>query len=147
MNSKKIKILITAVSLIVLVFALTQNSIVVKFNDEIKVMPSLDYFLMGAISFMGGGLLEEIIWLANPLSLYAIILLFKNNKNAEVLSCLALGLSVSFFFWKEILGSESGSMAQIISFELGYYLWVLSILILTVTIFIYFKKLKPVLQP
>lgn len=146
MNSKKTKILITVVSIIVLIFSLTQNAIKVNFNDEIKMMPSLDYFLMGAIAFLGGGLFEEIIWLANPLSLFAIILLFKNNKDAVLLSLLALGLSVSFFFWKEILGSESGSRAKIISFELGYYLWVLSIFILTISVFIYFKKSKTVLQ-
>ena len=146
MDSKRIKILIVVLSLGLLILSLTQHAIITNFNDEVKIGASIDYFLMGAISFLGGGLFEEIIWLANPLSLWAIILLFKNDRNAILLSFLALGLSVSFFFWTEILGSESGSMARIISFELGYYLWVSSILVLTIGIWFYFKTLKTVLE-
>jgi len=88
---------------------------------------------------LGGGMLEQIIWFANPLSLVSIYLLAVNKKSAIKFSLSALFLAVSFSTWKEILGAESGVTAKITSLEMGYFLWVLSILILTIGIFIYFK--------
>ena len=86
------------------------------------------------------GLLEQIIWMANPLSLFALVHFIKNNdKKAVISSFSACCLAISFSFWNEILGAESGAMATIISLELGYYLWVSSILVLTIGIFIYYR--------
>jgi hypothetical protein len=94
---------------------------------------------MGSTAFMGGGLFEQIIWLANALSLFAMVYLFKNNRRAILLRLTASFLAISFSFWREMLGAESGSMAKIVSLELGYYLWLSSILILTIGILIYYK--------
>jgi hypothetical protein len=138
MKSKTIKILIIVISLAAFVISLTKNAVTINYI-EIKAVPSLDYFLMGSIAFLGGGMLEQIIWLANPLSLISIYFLAKEKKGAKNLSLLALFLAVSFSSWKEILGAESGTLAEIISLETGYFLWVLSILILTIGIFIYFN--------
>ncbi len=147
MYLKHIKVITIVVSLLVLGISLTQNVLVFSFNNEIKTAASFDYFFMGAIALMGGGTLEQIIWLANPLSLIAIRHLVKNDGKAVWYSLIALSLAISFFFWNEILGSESGSMAKIISLEPGYYLWVLSILLLTIGIFINFRtSLKTILQ-
>ena len=139
MNSKEIKF--TTVGLCVLVFAisLTQNALIVNYNNEIRISSSFDFLFMGGIAFMGGGMLEEIIWLANPLCFFAIKFLIKDDKKAVLLSLTASALAISFSFWNEILGAESGTMAKIISFELGYYFWVSSILILTIGILINHK--------
>lgn len=147
MHSKPIKFLVISVSLLLLLISLTQDAVVVNYNDEIKTHDSLGYFLGGAVAFMGGGLFEEIIWLANPLSLLAIRHLIKNDKKAVSYSLIASGLAISFAFWKEVLGAESGAMAKIISFEPGYYLWLSSILVLTTGILIHYKmSLKENLQ-
>lgn len=138
MKLKAIKILIIIISLTVFFISLTKNAVTIN-CIEIETVPSLDYFLMGSTAFLGGGMLEQIIWFANPLSLISIYLLAINKKSAIKLSLSALFLAVSFSSWKEILGAESGSTAKIISLEMGYFLWVLSILILTIGIFIYFK--------
>ncbi|MEZ0184174.1 hypothetical protein AB9T89_18150 [Flavobacterium oncorhynchi] len=148
MDSKQIKFLTIGLSLLIFGISLTQNALVVNYNNEIRVSSSLDYLLMGAIAFLGGGLLEQIIWLANPLSFFAIRFLIKNDKRAILLSLIASGLAILFSFWTQILGAESGAMAKIVSFELGYYLWLASILILTIGILINHKVLlKTTRQP
>jgi len=78
----------------------------------------------------GGGLLEEVIWLADPFYYYLIYLLILGKNEAIkflVFSCL---LALGFRAWNEILVSESGRNAEIISFQLGYYLWLGSFIIL-----------------
>lgn len=139
MNSKTIKITTIVLSLTVLAISLTQNAVKIDYQG-VKLVGSLDYFLMGSTALLGGGLFEQIIWMANPISLYAIILLSKNNRLAIKYSRIAVVLALSFSTWDELLGAESGAMAKILSLELGYYLWVLSIVILTLGIHYYFKK-------
>lgn len=136
MSSKNIKIITIVLSLGIFILSLFQNAVITNFNNEVKTAASWEYLLMGAISFVGGGLLEEIIWLANPLCLLAIIFLINNKNTAIGLSLAALFLAASFASWNEILASESGSTAKIVSLELGYYLWVLSILILVIGILV-----------
>jgi hypothetical protein len=149
MNSKKIKILTITLSLIIFAISLTKNAVVtnhVKLNDiEMKTSSSLEFFISGSIAFLGGGLFEEIIWLANPLCLISIIMLVKDNQKSKKLSFIALLLAISFAFWKEILANEGGGKAQIISLETGYYLWVLSIIVLNIGINSYFNYKKEIL--
>ncbi|MFH7002880.1 hypothetical protein [Flavobacterium bizetiae] len=147
MESREIKFTTIGLSLLVFAISLTQNALVVNYNNEIKTASSLEYLFIGSIAFMGGGLLEEIIWLASPLCLLAIVLMIKDDKRAVLVSLIASALAISFSFWNEILGAESGTMAKIVSFELGYYLWLSSILILTIGILIHYKMtLKTTLQ-
>lgn len=126
-------------SLFVFGISLTQTSIIIDFR-EIVAIPSFNYFLMGSTAIIGGAILEWFVWLANPISLLTIILLAANNRLAIISSLIALFLSSSFRSWKEIIGAESGSMAKIISFELGYYLWLLSIVILSAGTILHFLK-------
>lgn len=147
MESREIKFTTIGLSLLVFAISLTQNALVVNYNNEIKTASSLEYLFIGSIAFMGGGLLEEIIWLASPLCLLAIVFMIKDDKRAVLVSLIASALAISFSFWNEILGAESGTMAKIVSFELGYYLWLASILILTIGILIHYKMtLKTTLQ-
>lgn len=138
MKLKIIKISTIILSSGIFFFSLSKNAVTIDYLG-IKTIPSLDYFFMGSIAFVGGGVLEEIIWLANPLSVISIFLLLMDKKSSFIWSISALTLAISFSSWKELLGAESGSQAKIISLELGYYLWVLSILILTSGIYLYFK--------
>jgi hypothetical protein len=147
MKSREIKFTTIGLSLLVFAISLTQNALVVNYNNERKTASSLEYLFIGSIAFMGGGLLEEIIWLASPLCLLAIVFMMKDDKRAVLVSLIASALAISFSFWNEILGAESGTMAKIVSFELGYYLWLASILILTIGILIHYKMtLKTTLQ-
>jgi hypothetical protein len=138
MESERIKSITINVSLLLFFISLTQNAVKIYYHGESQDSSSISYLLTGSIAFFGGGLLEEIIWLANPLCLYAIIMLQRKDRKAIVLSCIALLLAISFSFWTEILGSESGSLAKILSLELGYFLWLLSIITLTIGTFLFF---------
>lgn len=147
MNLKQIKFSTIALSVLLLALSLFQNAIVVNYNDELRTDGALDYFLGGGFAFIGGGFFEGIIWLANPLCFIAVTKMKKDNEKAVLLSVIASALAISFSFWNEILGAESGAIAKIISLELGYYLWLSSILVLTTGIFIYYKmSLKQSLQ-
>jgi hypothetical protein len=138
MKLNLIKYATIAFSLAVFIISLNADAVTIDFN-EIKTVPSLDYFLMGSTAFLGGGFFEQLIWLANPLCLIAMFLLLGNSKITLVFSSVAFVLAVSFSTWNKILGAESGAMAQIVSLERGYYLWILSIFILNVGAYIYFK--------
>ena len=116
-----IKIVLVVIVLSVFGVSLTYDAIVVQKLEEIIVQPSLNFFLIGSTAILGGGVLEWIIWLANPISLISIVLFLYNDKylkRALQLNCIALLLSGSFYFWKEILVSESGATGKIISFEI-----------------------------
>ena len=130
-----IKIILVLMVLSIFGFSLAYDAIIVQKMDEKIVQPAINFFLIGSTAILGGGVLEWIIWLANPISLISIVLFLYNDKylkRALQLNCIALFLSGSFYFWKEILISESGATGKIISFESGYYLWVSSIFILFV---------------
>lgn len=137
---RKVKIITLVISISLLIISFTQNAVVVNRTSP-EPQSSFLYFLMGATAILGGGLFEWIVWLANPLSLITILNLWKDRKTAIITSIFATILSGSFFFWKELLVSESGRMARIISFETGYYLWFLSILILNLGVLYNFSSI------
>lgn len=148
MKPKTFRLVVVGISLIVFVISLTQNATAVG-EYPIKHDSAIAYFLIGSISIAGGGTSEWLVWLANPLCLFSMIFLFRNNGKLSIsLAIIASLLAISFLSWNEILISESGSTARIIAFELGYYLWLTSILSYTIGIMLYFviygKDLKPV---
>lgn len=145
-NNVKPKSINIFLVLIVLVFfgiSLTQDAFVVESDINNKNNPSLIVFLFGSIALLVGAFFEWLIWLANPISLVSIILFLyyeKKLKRAIMFNVLALLLSCSFFFWKEVLISENGATSKIISLECGYYIWVFSILLLLIfQLFQYFN--------
>jgi uncharacterized membrane protein YhaH (DUF805 family) len=128
------KIFLLTISLIVYVISLTQTAI--SSNElEDKTLSGIACLVMGGLAILGGGILEWIIWLANPLYFLSIVLLFNSNKMAKIFSSLATIIALSFTAWKEILVSESGRNGRIDSLDLGYWLWILSLTILTIGIF------------
>ena len=139
MIQKNYKRNIIFLSLLIFLISLTQTAIVIK-HQEITDIYGFNYFIAGSIAIIGGGIQEWIVWLANPFSFLSIILFLKDSKTAILSSSIALILSASFLNWKEILGSESGTLAQILSFGLGYYLWLSSILLLTIGIIYYYSN-------
>jgi hypothetical protein len=72
---------------------------------------------------------EWFIWLANPLYVTAIFLLLKQHTNAPHLGLSAAVLAASFLLWEEVLVSENGRNAKVTGLELGYWLWLSSILL------------------
>ena len=108
-----------------------------------KSYSSLELLLVGGIGVLGGGLLEFIVWLANPFYYYSIFLLISGKKEALKFLVFSNLLALSFRAWNEILVSESGRNAEITSFELGYYLWLGSFIILLLGTFIEKRRITP----
>lgn len=136
------KIYLITVSFIVYIISLTQDALSANFSEN-KTLLGIEALFAGGLVILGGGLLEWLIWLANPLYFLSILFLFKSDKRAKICSLLATILALSFMTWNEILVSESGHTEKINALGLGYWLWVLSLIILTIGIFLFIKKEKP----
>ena len=100
--------------------------------------------MFGSISFVGGGLFEWLIWLANPIYFIALLLLLKQKRLSIIFSILATVIAFSFATWNELLVSESGRMAKIESLGMGYVFWLLSFMILTTATFYNYKKVNSI---
>lgn len=140
MKSIQIQALTVSLSVIVYIISLTQYVITVDYG--LTPISSWQYLTIGSVAIFGGGVLEWLIWLANPLYIISIILFIKNYKLSMITAFLASFLAVIFSAWEEIRIDEKGLTSKIIHFELGYYLWVSSILLLTGGILIYFRHLS-----
>lgn len=139
MKSIQIQALTVTLSAIVYIISLTQYVITIDYN-VIDPITSWQYLTIGSVAIFGGGVLEWLIWLANPLYILSIILFVKNYRLSMITAFFASFLAVIFSTWEEIRIDERETSSKIIRFELGYYLWVTSILILTSGIFFYFNR-------
>lgn|SRR6185437_10054690 len=68
----------------------------------------------------------NLIWLANPLLILSWIIINRNNKLSVVMSFLAALFALSFLFFPKIIDNENGNVSQIISYKIGYWLWLAS---------------------
>jgi hypothetical protein len=93
-------------------------------------------FFLGWMSFLGGGLVPFIIWLANPLYFLTIIFTVRHDKSALFLSLTPIILASVFMMLPSILTSESGSTSEITSRGLGFYLWFSAFIVLFFGVFI-----------
>lgn len=139
-SDKKTRIGIIAISVLLFIASLSQDAIVYNDFDGQKTHASFPLLIMGGLAILGGGLLEWLVWLANPMYLLSIVLFIQNKGNALILSILSTLVGLSFLNWNEILASESGKTAEIESLELGYWLWISSLAALSMGMtFNYFK--------
>lgn len=95
---------------------------------------------MGGLAILGGGTAEWMVWLANPLYIVAVILLLCSKKSGKKFSVAAAILALWFTTWKEILVAENGRTALIRHLNAGYWLWVLSIIVLSAGTRYYFRQ-------
>ena len=100
-------------------------------------IPSIGSF--GLIAFLLGWLnfdLIGLIWLANPLFLISLLFFFfsKKKKSALIFSIVATILAISFLGIDEIYKNEAGHTGQITEYLLGYWLWLLAIFIMLITL-------------
>lgn len=136
LSPKDTAILIT---LIIFICSLFFTAFKVMEPKEIRDYHSLELLLVGSISFLGGGILEFFIWSANIWFILSLTFAFFNKFFISIITGIsALCISGSFIFWNTVLVSESGREAEIYSFEMGYFLWLASILFLTISS-VYFK--------
>ncbi|RZK66567.1 MAG: hypothetical protein EOO85_26670 [Pedobacter sp.] len=148
-NQKYLRQAIVVFPALLFIVSLTQKAFSYQYH-QVEVTDSLLLLLMGATAWIGGGLFESFVWLANPIAFIAFIRFLressteikiepvlqvavpKGKANSWRLSLLAAAIAWSFSLWKEVLAAESGSMGKILSLEPGYWLWVSSFTLLTI---------------
>ena len=86
--------------------------------------------IFGILGIVLGG--ANLCWLANPLLLGSWISFFFNTKVSFVFSLIASLVSFMFLFAKEVAVDEAGTPRQIQSLEIGYWLWLISSIVMLV---------------
>src|ERR1700712_640489 len=71
-----------------------------------------------------------LVWLANPLLLFSWIYFNKKPQRSLVLNSISFLVAISFLFFREIITDEAGNRQPITGYQIGYWLWVTSSLIL-----------------
>ncbi len=119
------------ISLVIFLISLTQYCMTYQYFGIVKY-PSYSALLFGWMHFLGGGVLEGLIWLANPFYFIGLFLLYIKKKNAAVLSLfISCILALFLLTFESLTMTRSGRIAQIIELNSGYFLWIASILSLT----------------
>ncbi len=117
MNDKIIQKITLGLSIALFAASLTQKS----FCLENGCSDSLEDFVFGIFGLLIGG--ACLCWLANPLLILSW-LVTKYNLTALIFSSISTVIALSFLLFDEIIMDEAGWPQQIVSYELGYWLWV-----------------------
>lgn len=108
------------ISLSLMILSLTQKC----YCTDNGCADSLAVFLSGILGFYFSW--AGLTWLANPLLILSWITFKKHTKWSTAASLFATIISLSFLFFTQIMDNEGGYMSQIISYRIGYWLWVMS---------------------
>ncbi|WP_288459216.1 hypothetical protein [uncultured Chryseobacterium sp.] len=128
----KIKNKSALLSIIIFLISLFFTAFQVKDLGEIKSYSSGELLIVGPLIFLGGGIMEFLVWTANVWFLLSVFYSFRKKYLLSlVFGFISSSCSVSFIFWHNVLASENGRTAEIISLEKGYFLWFFSILCIT----------------
>ena len=97
--NRPLKQAIIFTSLLLYILSFTQDAFVVNDMNVEKVFSSLEILAMGSIAFLGGGLLEQLIWNANPLYVLTIVFFLMGKPLAVKTRLGALVLAPLFLTW------------------------------------------------
>jgi hypothetical protein len=85
-----------------------------------------------------------LTWLANPAIFLSWVFLGKKIKVSLFASGIAVCLSIAFLFFHQVITNEGGTLSQILNYKTGYWLWVLSMIIMFInTAMLYFFDRNP----
>ena len=137
---KTIKSTLIILSIIVFIISLFQPAFFIDREDSDAYSNSLFLLALGWMSFLGGGFVPFIIWLANPIYVISIFLINKSIKFGIITSLVSILLALIFSNLNSILTSESGTTSKITELGLGFYLWISSFVILFVSSIVSLKS-------
>ena len=121
------------ISLIILCISLSQPAFYIDRDDDPAAWAnSLMIFFFGWTFPLGGGITGFLFWCANPIYILSIIQIIRKKSIGIILSIIASIIAFSFSLMDEITASSSGSLSKITSLELGYKLWLASIITLSI---------------
>lgn len=116
-------------SIIVFIVALSQPAYCIDNKCGLK-WGGLISLVSGALGFYTGE--AALTWLANPLLIVSWITFFNFKKASFILSIGATGLGLHFLNFNRIMINEGGGYGQITGHEIGYWLWVSSMVIILI---------------
>ena len=125
-------------SIILYLIALSQKSYCTN-NDCGELGSGLVVVLLGAFGMFASK--ACIAWLANPLLFLSWIMYRWKAKLSFLLNFISLAIALSFLFFNEIIIDEAGTIGKITGYALGYWIWLISILVLLVGNTLNWKKL------
>ncbi|NRA92462.1 MAG: hypothetical protein HRU26_07205 [Psychroserpens sp.] len=119
------------ISVLLFLISLTQNAF---FLDHEDGQQGYVILILGFYAVFDTG----ISWLANFLIIFSWI--FRNKKASFYYSLSALVLGISFVFVDEVIKGTYNAYEKVTGYDIGYYLWLLSFLVMTAGSFIRFKN-------
>ena len=131
---KKLPITLLAISILLYITSLTQ----VAFCTE-SCRQGFEVVLLGWLAALFGG--AALSWFANPILWGSWLFFRKDIKNSLVASIISFLISLSFLYFDNIIDNEAGHKNKILSYQLGYGLWLASSGIMVVANILN-KKLK-----
>ncbi len=135
------KIIVFSLSITLFLISLTQPAYYIDRTDYDAWANSFYLLIFGWSGLLAGG--ATIAWLANPLIFLSWIFFFIKPKVSLILSLVATLLSASFLCFNTIISSEETSYSTITERKAGYWLWLISIAIFSIsTLIIYYFERK-----
>lgn len=127
-------------------FSLTQAAFYIDRPDYDAWSNPIGLLFVGWLGLLAGDA-ACLPWLANPLLILGWVALFKFEKLAPIFGILAVAIGLSFLGHEEIISSEAPTYSKITEIKLGYWLWILSMGILTFgSLYLNFSKPKNTLE-
>jgi hypothetical protein len=78
-------------------------------------------------------------WLANPLIIISWATTNRKIKLSLISSIVAFLMALSFMFFDKIIANEGGSFEKIVSYKLGYWLWLSGIGVMVIRNLIFYR--------
>jgi hypothetical protein len=134
-SNRTIRILVLVVSIGIFIASLTQKCYcTTEFCGDSSAV-----FLSGVLGFYLSW--AGLAWLANPFLITSWIVIYRNPKLSLRASILATIFALSFLFFKNVMDNEGGVPVPIVSYLLGYWLWLASsFVMLAGNLILYFKN-------
>jgi len=131
---------ITYLSLIIFIISLFNNAILYSDNQgNIHNTSAWMCLGFGWMSIFAGGTLETLVWSANVFYFISVVitLISKTQKKqlVTILSTISLFLSLSYIFQSIHFEGDNGRFL-IVKLDIGYWLWILSIAIVSLVSFL-----------
>ena len=131
---------ITYLSLIIFIISLFNNAILYSDNQgNIHNTSAWMCLCFGWMSIFSGGILETLVWSANVFYLISVFITFiskaQKKQSITIFSTIALFLSLSYIFQSIHFEGDNGSFL-IVKLDIGYWLWILSIVIVFLVSFL-----------
>lgn len=121
--------------------SLTQPAFYIDRQDFDAWSSPIGLLLMGWLGILAGDS-ACLAWIANPLLILGVVSLFKFDKFAPILGILAVAVSLTFLGHEQIISSEAPTYSNITEIKLGYWLWVTSMGVFTLSS-VYLSLTKP----